>query len=318
MATPAKNVIVIGAGVSGLTTGICLAEAGWTVRVVAENPPDQTTSAVAGASWGPYMCTDARVLPWSDRTLTELEAIAAVGPSTGVRLVHGLEVAREHAEPPDWARRIAGFRMCEPPELPAGYSCGWRYRIPIVDMPVYLHYLRGRLAAAGTTVEIATVNSFDEIADRAPVIVNCTGLGARALVPDLKVSATRGQLVVAENPGVDYFFQDDAEEIDLTYFLPHGDRIVLGGSALPDAREEEYDPAIAEAIIARCAQIEPRLRRPRVLEHRVGFRPMRPEVRVEQETVAGVPVVHNYGHGGSGLTLSWGCALEVLEQLAAV
>jgi D-amino-acid oxidase len=47
-----------------------------------------------------------------------------------------------------------------------------------------------------------------------------------------------------------------------------------------------------------------------VITDRVGFRPTRPEIRVEREG----DVIHNYGHGGSGLTLSWGCAREVLEK----
>lgn len=47
----------------------------------------------------------------------------------------------------------------------------------------------------------------------------------------------------------------------------------------------------------------------------VGLRPGRPSVRLELEKVAlkggaSLPVVHNYGHGGAGLTLAWGCAAD--------
>jgi D-amino-acid oxidase len=49
-----------------------------------------------------------------------------------------------------------------------------------------------------------------------------------------------------------------------------------------------------------------------VLAHRVGLRPVRPQVRLETQAVpGGRHVVHNYGHGGAGVTLSWGCALAV-------
>src|SRR5258705_9731868 len=121
-------------------------------------------------------------------------------------------------------------------------------------MPRYLAYLEGRLAAAGTVVEIGAVAAFDEVAGLAPIIVNCTGLGARTLVPDPDLTPTRGQLVVVENPGVDWFFQDQAEGEDLTYFLPHGDHVVLGGSAIPRCDNEQFDPVIAEDIVARCAR----------------------------------------------------------------
>lgn len=317
MAIPVQtNVLVIGAGVSGLTTAICLAESGMAVRVLAKDPPARTTSAHAGASWGPYLVTDSRVLGWSNETLTALQTIANAEPEAGVRLVHGLEAAPYHLEPPGWARSVSGFRMCDQDELPAGYVSGWRYTIPLVDMPVYLAYLQRRLAAAGTTIESGTVKAFEDVAGMASVIVNCTGLGARTLVPDDGMSPTRGQLVVVENPGVNWFFQDHAEGEDLTYFLPHGDRVVLGGSAIPRADNLRPDPAIAEAIVARCARIEPRLASATVLDNWVGLRPSRAQVRVERDD-ARHPLIHNYGHGGSGLTLSWGCAQAVLAHVRA-
>jgi D-amino-acid oxidase len=318
MPTPTEtDVIVIGAGVSGLTTGVRLAEAGLTVRLLAKDPPGRTTSSVAGASWGPYMVSDSRVLDWSTLTLETLESIASDEPSSGVRLVHGIEAAPHPMEPPTWARPLAGFRICDGDELPAGYVSGWRYRIPLVDMPTYLAYLQRRLAAAGTTVEITSVNTLDEVTPLASVVVNCTGLGARSLVHDDELGATRGQLVVVRNPGIDHFFQDHAEGEDLTYFLPHADHVVLGGSAIPEFYNEHPDPTIAAAIIDRCANIEPKLRHAAVIEHRVGLRPTRPEVRVERDEAIQRPVIHNYGHGGSGLTLSWGCAQEVLSQVIA-
>jgi D-amino-acid oxidase len=307
-ATAATDVVVIGAGVSGLTTAISLAEVGLRVRVLAEKPPARTTSALAGASWGPYLASEPRVVDWSEATRKELELIAAQDAS-GVHLVPGMEAAPDPVEPPVWARGVPGFRMCETHELPSGYSTGWRYVIPLVDMPVYLSYLERRLAERGCAVEHATVNDFTEVAGLAPVIVNCTGLAARDLVPDPEVSPTRGQLVVVRNPGVDYFFQDQVDGPDLTYFLPHGDHVVLGGKAVPGGGSTEPDPAVAVEIIERCVRIEPKLRGAEVIGHRVGWRPTRPEVRVGRDGA----IVHNYGHGGSGVTLSWGCAREVVD-----
>jgi D-amino-acid oxidase len=316
MAIPVQtNVLVIGAGVSGLTTAVCLAESGLAVRVLAKDPPARTTSALAGASWGPYLVSDSRVLDWSNETHAVLRSIANDEPTSGVRLVHGLEAAPHPLEAPSWARTVSGFRVCDPDELPGGYVSGWRYTIPLVDMPTYLSYLERRLAAAGTGIEIGTVATFDEVLGLAPIVVNCTGLGARELVPDGDLTPTRGQLVVVENPGIDWFFQDHAEGADLTYFLPHNDHVVLGGSAIPLSDNRQVDPTIAKEIIARCALIEPRLAGAKVLDHRVGLRPARSQVRVERDDVDGFPLIHNYGHGGAGLTLSWGCAQAVLAQV---
>ncbi|MEH1012034.1 FAD-dependent oxidoreductase [Micromonospora sp. CPCC 206060] len=306
------DVLVIGAGVAGLTTAIRFAEAKFSVCVLADRPPLATTSASAGASWGPYLVRDDRVPHWSEQTRLTLEKIAE-DPLSGVHLARGLEAARDPVEPPLWVRGVGDFELCRPEELPDGYVCGWRYTVPLVDMPRYLDYLTRRLDAAGGRMADGRINSFVEVAGAARVLVNCTGLGSRTLVPDGQMYPTRGQLVIVDNPGIDTFFQDNGERGELTYFLPHGDRVVLGGCALPGAESLEPDAGSTTAILARCAAVEPRLHGAAVREVRVGLRPSRPRVRVEWAPCAGIPVLHNYGHGGAGITLSWGCADEVFS-----
>jgi D-amino-acid oxidase len=314
------EVLVIGAGVSGLTTAVCLAEAGLAVRVRTRQPPHATTSCAAGAIWGPYLATDERVIPWAEETRTVLCALAAE-PDTGVRCVHGMEAARAEMRPPQWATEVDDFRACVPRELPAGFGSAWWYTVPLVDMPMYLDYLVERLADAGGTIELGEVESLAEATARAPIAVNCTGARAVELVADRQLTPTRGQLVVVENPGVDRFFVEHDESPNPTYFLPHGDHVVLGGSAEPARTDMDPDPGTSAAIRSRCAAIEPSLGRARVLGHRVGLRPSRPRVRLERVDVGRRHVIHNYGHGGSGVTLSWGCAREVLalvERLGRV
>src|ERR1700729_123444 len=66
----AGEVLVIGAGVAGLTTAVCLAESGLAVSVQARQLPEQTTSAVAGAIWGRLLVEDtSRVTRWCAETL---------------------------------------------------------------------------------------------------------------------------------------------------------------------------------------------------------------------------------------------------------
>src|SRR5207244_1328263 len=137
--------------------------------------------------------------------------------------------------------------------------------------------------------------SLDEAAGAARTVVNCAGLGARRLVPDDTVRPVRGQLVVMENPGITEFFAEHTEDVaELTYLLPQGDHIVLGGSADDDRDERIPDPAVARGIVERCAQIVPALRGATILQHRVGVRPTRPRIRVERDDSHAVPVVHNY------------------------
>jgi D-amino-acid oxidase len=309
------DVLVIGAGVSGLTVAICLAEAGLAVRVRTRQLP-AVTSCAAGAIWGPYLIGDERVIPWSEQTRVILTGLAD-DPATGVRVVHGLEASQHGIPPPPWASGLDGFRVATAAELPAGFTSGWWYQAPIVDMPAYLDYLVKRLAAGGGSVELGEVRSFEEVAAQAPVVVNCAGVESTALVSDPELTPTRGQLVVVENPGVDMFFAQHDESATPVYYLPQGDRVVLGGSVLPGRTDLEPDGAVAAAIVARCAAIHPALGTARVVGHRVGLRPSRPRVRLERDETTSGPVIHNYGHGGSGVTMSWGCALEVARLVYA-
>lgn len=296
---------------------MCLAEAGYSVRVLAELPPEWTTSARAGANWGPYLMTHAKALDWSHESFRVLTELAEVARS-GIHMGRGIEAAFSDIEPPSWAREVPTFEMCRRAELPAGYAVGWRYTVPLADMAVYLAYLANRLRIAGGAIEQRRLIELSDVFGTARIVVNCSGLGARELVGDKELMPIRGQLLVVKNPGVDWFFQEFEEEAagerdpdEVTYFLPHGAVVVLGGCLQHGQESLEPDEGIRARIRERCAAVEPRLADAEFLADRVGLRPMRPQVRIEADEVDGQLIVHNYGHGGAGLTLSWGCAYEV-------
>jgi D-amino-acid oxidase len=324
VADRAGEVLVIGAGVVGLTTAVCLAETGLGVTVQAGQLPGQTTSAVAGAIWGPHLVEHSdRVTRWCAETLDLLTVLAA-DPGTGIRLVSGVDAARAAYPCPDWARPLPGLGACDPAALPPGFAAGWRYTAPVVSMPVYLDYLAGRLRRAGGQLTVAPLESLAQAVRQAaaPVIVNCTGAAARDFVPDPSVSPVRGQVVIAENPGITEFFIGAPDEThELTYVFPHAGRVVLGGTEVPGDCSLDPRPATAHRILADCAAVDPRLATARILEHRVGLRPARPQVRLEAENTGGRGtglLVHNYGHGGGGITLSWGCAREAARLVTSL
>lgn len=310
----ADRVVVVGAGVSGLTTAVVLAEAGHDVRIVAADVPG-TTSLAAGAMWGPYLVEPKdKIERWSQRSLQIFQGLAA-DPDTGVRLTAGIEAFRIAQDPPDWARGLPGFERCTSRELPAGFSSGYRFTVPIIDMPIYLSYLQRRLGAVGVTIERRAVTSLRD-AGRAGPIVNCTGLAARTLANDPGLRPIRGQLLVVTNPGIAEFFSEDTGmSPDLLCIYPHGDTVVLGGTAIDGDGSLGNDDKAAQEILARCVAVERRLAHARILGHRVGLRPTRARVRVEAERLDNVMLLHNYGHGGAGVTLSWGCAQEIRELM---
>src|SRR5215472_3747322 len=120
MASSRTDVLIIGAGVSGLTTALALLEAGIpaaAVRIVADTPPELTTSSCAGAIWGPYLSAgDDGTDEWGRYTRQRLESLAAE-PDTGVYLVPGVEAGREVAEPPGWALEVADFQRLSAADL---------------------------------------------------------------------------------------------------------------------------------------------------------------------------------------------------------
>ncbi|MFF4118174.1 FAD-dependent oxidoreductase [Streptomyces sp. NPDC001714] len=296
------EVIVVGGGVVGLTTAVVLAEGGRRVRVWARETGGRTTSAVAGALWWPYRIEPEELVgEWALASLVVYEALAARPQETGVRLVEGVHDGLRLDGLGAWAAEVPGL---------AETSAGLAARLPLIDMPVHLAWLRRRLERAGGTIEERVVGALGEVP--APVVVNCTGLGARSLVPDPAVRPVRGQLVVVENPGIDTWYT--SEEVAggaSAYFFPQPGGLLLGGTAEEDAWSLEPDPDVAAGIVARCAAVRPEIAGARVLAHRVGLRPYRTAVRLKHELLPdGRALIHNYGHGGAGVTVAWGCARE--------
>lgn len=312
MAGADADVLVIGAGVIGLTTGICLAEEGMRVRVRSAQPPGQTTSVVATAMIGPTFAPPGdRMRTWEQATVDELTR-----PDVpGVRVRRGLLAARPAGMAPPSVEEISGFEPCSPDDLPDGFQTGFWVRLPLVDMPVYLDHLAERFRAAGGELEVRPVASLAEAAREAPRIANCSGLAARELVPDPEVHPVRGLKVIVDNPGIDTFFMEGPIGPSWTAYHPHGDHLVLGGIAVED--DENVVPGDQETadIIRRCAAVDPRLASARILDRQVGLRPGRPTIRLEAEEIDGARCVHNYGHGGIGVTVSWGCAREAAALL---
>ncbi|MFB7322962.1 FAD-dependent oxidoreductase [Streptomyces sp. NPDC056190] len=299
--------VVVGGGVIGLATAVVLAERGRRVRVWTREPAERTTSAVAGALWWPYRIEpESLVGEWSLESLAVYEELAGRPDETGVRLVEGLHGGTRLDSLGPWAARVPGLRPAHAGEWAAGTAL-WA-RLPLIDMSAHLPWLRERLTAAGGIVEEREVT--DLAAVDAPVVVNCAGLGARELVPDPAMRPVRGQLVVVENPGITTWLTSvDPASQSPAYVFPQPGRLLLGGTAEEDDWSLTPDPAVAERIVERCAALRPEIAGARVLEHRVGLRPSRHAVRLEREELPGGRVlVHNYGHGGAGVTVAWGCA----------
>ena len=303
------RVVVIGAGVVGLTCAVRLLERGHDVAVVARDLPQETTSAVAAALWYPHRAYPfERVSAWGATTYAALAELAGV-PGAGVRMRRGTEVLRRTGPRPWWADAVP--ELARATALPDGYRDGWSFVAPVVEMPVHLDWLRGRVDELGGTL---TRMALPGLPDGARVVVNASGLGGRLFGADGSVQPVRGQVAYVEQVGLDEWWLDSGSEGQgLTYVVPREHDIVVGGTEEEGSWDRAFDAAAGKEMLARARELVPAIRRAQVLGTRVGLRPARPQVRLESEDRDQQRVVHCYGHGGAGVTLAWGCADEVAD-----
>jgi D-amino-acid oxidase len=306
-----QRVIVVGAGVIGLTCAVRLAEHGLAVDVLARDLPLETWSAAGGGLWLPDS-RDERELEWAGATLAELGAVSSDG--SGLRSARGHLLGGPAPTAPAWLERFAALKLESAPA--PGYPSGWRTLLPLADPRRYLPWLRNRLTAAGGTL---TRLALPALPDRG-VVVNATGVAARALAADPQVRPVRTQVVLLRNPGLDAWWWDLTGPFSI---VPHGEVVVVEGPGEEDDWNPVPDGEAARRVAERAAYLVPGLRDAPIVGVRVSLRPARTSVRLETEhrpsdEDAERTVVHCYGHRSRGFTLSWGCADEVARLVAGV
>lgn len=296
-------ITLVGAGVSGLTTAILLQEHGHRVQVVAAAKGEGTTSSAAGAVWYPFRADPPeRVTAWGLRAKEWLTELARTTPEAGVDLLTMYEVVDDDARP-WWAACAPDLELVRE-GIPYPAAMAWRFQAPRVEPALHLAWLESQLR---WPIEMRRVVSLD--AEPGDLVVNCTGLGARALTGDRQLQALFGQTVVVEPGGIDLATDvvDERDHARMLYVIPRRGSVVIGGCSVPVADDHalEPNPAFESEMLqrAKTAGFAPG----RVLRSKCGLRPYRTTVRLERDG----RIIHNYGHGGAGFTLARGCAEEV-------
>ena len=322
-----QPIAVIGAGVSGLTCGCLLAESGYDTTILAEEIGLQTTSGAAGAIWFPYDVEPLEAaLVWALESYKTLQQMA-LDPITGVSMIEQRTFCRNGTIPiPPWATNLGPTVMADVPALShvvrrldddqsptrrsTMFSGGFTMQVPLIDTTIYLDYLAARFHAAGGKTIKQRLENLTAVPAEFSMVVNCAGIGARTLVPDPDLEPHRGQVAIV--PKLDLSCAIVCDDAPLMYVIPRTNDCLFGGTnEVSDDRRP--DPATTVAIVNECSRVLG-IAPPQILAERVGLRPFRPSgVRLETDRLGGRAVIHNYGHGGAGFTLSWGCAREVLD-----
>ena len=303
---------IVGAGVSGLTCGVVFAERGLQTAIFAKEIGQQTTSGAAAALWFPYDVEPAeKAIPWALETFRTLVDLAG-NPGSGVSMIELRQFSRtEEIQIPDWAIPLGASAVAT--GLWPVFKSGFALNVPLTDTTIYLDYLVNRfIAAGGSIAENVHFETLENVDPKFDLVINCAGIGARELVHDADLEPHRGQVAIV--PRIENLpYAVVCDDAPLTYAIPRRNDCVFGGTN-EVSDDLAVDSATTTRIVTECSRAL-NIEKPKVLAERVGLRPFRKSgVRLERANLDENRVfIHNYGHGGSGFTLSWGCAHEVFD-----
>ncbi len=309
-----KNIVVIGAGISGMATAYLLCEKKYHVSIYAREFSPNITSDRAAAFWFPYhIRNDKRGINWCRMSYQHYKQLAE-NPETGISMRILKKVIRTgiEEEEPVWVDFMpeGTLRKMNADELQPGYAKGYAAIVPLIETQIFLPWLRKQLENSGVHFYKKDVQSFDEIKNEFDIVINCAALGSRKLCNDESLVPVRGQVaLLAPKNGMDIFLDNEKP----LYVVPRKDAIIVGGTYEEGIDSETTEPATIEKLLKNAYEVFEDLKQQQVMGSWAGLRPYRADVRVEKEP--GTNIIHNYGHGGSGFTLSFGCAREVVSLI---
>ncbi len=313
------RILVLGAGVSGLSSGVLLLKKGYQVTIWAKDLPPNTTSNKAAAAWAPYLCNPKeKVMRWGKNTLDYFNRVIAKDSKSGYIKIKTTGLFPIAKDDQWWKNIVPGYKKIPAKDLPAGYQDGYEFEGLVVDTTYYMDWLISLFKGLGGVLIQKEISSINGAFAEYNLVVNCTGLGSRKLFGDTSIFPVRGQMVKVKLNGFSKVTADEEGPNSLAVVIPRTHDVLLGGTTQENNWSLEIDPKDTQDILKKVASIYPELKNAEVIGESVGLRPVRPEVRLEAQKFGGKVIIHNYGHGGAGFTLSWGCAQEVVDLVNKV
>ncbi|QEC66014.1 FAD-dependent oxidoreductase [Panacibacter ginsenosidivorans] len=307
-----KKIAIIGAGISGMSSASLLKENGHDITIYANAFSPNITSNKAAAFWFPYhIRNDKRGINWCRQTYMVYTEMAKRS-ETGISMRKLIKVQRKGMEDgePVWIDFMpkGSMRMMHAYELPEDIAIGYEVQVPLIETQIFLPFLQKKLTADGVKFIQQEIKGFTELTNDYDFVINCSALGSRSLCNDTSIISVRGQVALLSPLHDMHLYLDNEKPL---YIVPRKDAIIIGGTYEEHVEQEQTEPVTIHRLLNNAYETFPFLKEQKVLGSWAGLRPYRPEVRVEHETETNI--IHNYGHGGSGFTLAFGCAAEVAK-----
>ncbi|WP_421870924.1 FAD-dependent oxidoreductase [Marinoscillum sp.] len=307
-----QSVTVVGSGIIGLTAASALREKGFKVRVISKEPLEKSLSFKVGAIWFPFEVHPIhKANEWGARAYERYKLELPV--AEGISFIPFMVVYTPESNS-KWVQRMPEGTVykANKHELPSGIRAAYIANVPLAEPHKYLPYLKSRCEKSGVVFEQRTISSLQEMSDLDELVINCTGLGSKELCSDEELIPMRGQILRCLSMNI-HSYVNSTKAGQLTYAIQRSEDLIIGGTDYLNDWNEEANKRDAELILDRFRAIGVTDQTPHILEEKVGLRPRRSEVRFEFDSQYS-NVFHNYGHGGAGFTVGWGCALELADR----
>lgn len=307
-----KKIAVIGAGISGMSCAYLLAGQGHEVHIIAKSFSPGITSNRAAAFWFPYhIRNDKRGINWCVESFDFYKNLC--GEETGISMQKLVKAVKAGTGDEDtWLDFMPAntVKLLDDKAAPAGYDIAYETYVPLIETQIFLPWLYKQVESMGATIKQQPIFDLHDLSTEYDAIINCAALGARELCNDKTVIPVRGQVVLLEPGFPDHIFLDNQTP---AYIVPRKDATIVGGTYEENVFEERTEQDSLDDILRRAYSVFPGLDKRKIIGNWAGLRPYRPTVRVEREEES--KIIHNYGHGGSGYTLAFGCAKDVVEMV---